>query len=324
MKISYHTVKDNLDTTRGYGNAGFNVVTSLQKLGHEVPFDDPTAPVQISFCSPQWYKFHPGQYKIGYTPWESTELPNGWLEFMNQCDEVWATSQWVAQVYRNAGVTVPVHVYEHGLDEKWEPIERTHDGVTRFLHVGEPAVRKGGQMALDAFRAAFGEREDVHLTLKAYCANFLRGWKDGEFHNSEGLMYNNVTVINDMLHPSELRQLYADHHAMVYPSYGEGFGFIPLQAMGTGMPVISTYEWAPYAKYITLPINGRWDRSIWSVHPGNVLYPDYDELKRAYLFMHRHIDQALRTSYDLAPRIHEEYNWLTKTSEAFEHVTKKF
>ncbi len=44
--------------------------------------------------------------------------------------------------------------------------------------------------------------------------------------------------------------MYHQHDVMIYPTYGEGFGFIPFQALATGMPVISTHEWADYKKYL--------------------------------------------------------------------------
>lgn len=328
MKISFYTVKDNLDTTRGYGNAGFNVVRSLQSLGHDVPFDDPTAPVQIAFCPPHWYKFHEGQYKIGYTPWESTELPDGWVERMNECDEVWATSEWVAEVYKNAGVTKPIHVYHHGLDHKWEPKKRERKDVVKFLHVGEPALRKGGQMTVDAFRAVFGNREDVHLTIKAYHQHYLRVWKDGEITTPEKA-YNNVTIINDSIPEKELMDLYYDNDVMVYPSYGEGFGLIPLQALGTGMPVICTDEWAPYRNYTQmLSFGGRWDRSIWALHPGNVFYPDYDWLKSKMEHLvddePNLLERMFQKYYDQAEYIHKEYDWNFQTEHAFRHIIEKF
>lgn len=326
MKISFHTLKDNLDTTRGYGTAGFNMVTSLQALGHEVPFDDPTAPVQISWNPPQWYKFHEGQYRIGYTPWESTELPDGWLKAMNECDEVWATSEWVANVYEMAGVKRPVHVYEHGLSNFWQPQRRKSGDVIKFLHMGEPALRKGGQMTVDAFREVFGDREDVHLTVKAYHQHFLRVWDNGNITTPEKA-YNNVSVITEQMHLSELLQMYYDHDVMVYPSYGEGFGFIPLQALGTGMPVISTHAWAPYAKYLReYSIGSRRDRSIWALHPGDVLYPKYDDLKTTMRFIanHEELERAHETYYELAPQIHEEYSWKNRTEKAFSHIVSKF
>jgi Glycosyl transferases group 1 len=326
LKISFHTVKDNLDTTRGYGVAGFKVVQSLQQLGHEVPFDDASAPVQISFCPPQWYSFHDGQYKIGYTPWESTELPDGWAEKMNQCDEVWATSEWVAKVYKDAGVMKPIHVYHHGLDHKWAPKKRKIGDVIKFLHMGEPALRKGGQMTVDAFREVFGDREDVHLTIKAYHQHFLRVWKDGEITTPDKA-YNNVTIITEQMHFDELLELYYDHDVMVYPSYGEGFGFIPLQALGTGMPVVSTLQWAPYRKFMEeLPIGTRRDRSIWALHPGDVLYPDYKHLMgHLYNLSRREIlDEHQKRFFLRANEVHKEYDWVKKTEEAFAHIVSKF
>ncbi|URQ04637.1 glycosyltransferase [Streptomyces phage Emma1919] len=325
MKISFHTIKENLDTTRGYGAAGFKMVTSLQELGHEIPFDDASAPVQISWNPPHWYKFHEGQYRIGYTPWESTELPDGWLKAMNNCDEVWATSEWVANVYEMAGVKRPVYVYEHGLDKRWEPRKRQSGEVTKFLHMGEPALRKGGQMTVEAFRAVFGDREDVHLTIKAYHQHFLRVWKDGEITTPDKA-YNNVTVITEQMHFGELLNLYYDHDVLVYPSYGEGFGFIPLQAMGTGMPVISTWEWAPYKDRLpeSLKLNGKWNRSIWALHPGDVLYPNYDELKMLMDRFMIYKEQYQKDAFEAAPFIHDDYDWVRKTEKAFRHLTLKF
>lgn len=326
MKISFHTVKDNLDATRGYGNAGFNVVKSLQRLGHEVPFDDATAPVQISFCPPHWYKFHEGQYKIGYTPWESTELPAGWVEHMNNCDEVWATSEWVADVYKNAGVTKPIHVYHHGLDHKWAPKRRHAGKVIKILHIGEPALRKGGQMTIDAFRSVYGSREDVHLTVKAYHQHFLRVWDNGKITTPEKV-YDNVSVITDSIPEKELMDLYYEHDVLVYPSYGEGFGLIPLQALGSGMPVISTLQWAPYRKYMEeMPIGTRRDRSIWALHPGDVLYPDYNHLKgHLYNLQNRELLEERQNRFFLrANEVHKEYDWDRKTEQAFAHIVSMF
>jgi len=326
LKISFHTVKDNLDTTRGYGVAGFKMVTSLQELGHEVPFDDASAPVQISWNPPHWYKFHDGQYRIGYTPWESTALPDGWVKTMNECDEVWATSEWVANVYEMAGVKRPVHVYEHGLDKRWQPKRRHAGDVIKFLHVGEPALRKGGQMAVDAFREVYGDRTDVHLTVKAYHQHFLRVWHNGKITTPEKV-YNNVSVITEQLHFNELLDLYYEHDVLVYPSYGEGFGFIPLQALGTGMPVMSTYAWAPYKRFMKeMPIGTRRDRSIWALHPGDVLYPDYVQLKgHLYNMQDRErLDEYQKRFFLRANEVHKEYDWVNRTEKAFAHLVSKF
>lgn len=324
MIISYHTIDNNLDLSTGYGAAGFKVVTSLQALGHKVPFSDKTAPVQISFCSPQYYRFYEGQYKIGYTPWESTELPGGWLENMNKCDEVWATSEWTANVYRNAGVTVPVHVYEHGIDSCWQPVDRTPSDKVRFLHVGEPALRKGGQFTLDAFRAAFGSREDVHLTFKTYDRHKLGAWTEKGIILPQ-LAYNNVSILSKTLEPAEMVKFHEDYDVMVYPSYGEGFGLIPLQALATGMPVICTDDWAPYRKYLgSLALSGRYDRSPWLIHPGNVYFPNYEMLVELMKFSADNIDWLRKEFFNQAPDVIAEFDWLAKTEQAFAHIVERF
>ena len=309
MKISYYTVDGNLDKTNGYGNAGFQLIRALQSAGHEVPFNDSESPIQISFCQPNHYKFHDSQYKIGYTPWESTELPDGWLARMNACDEIWATSSWVADVYRNAGVRVPIYVVHHGLDPKWKLVNRELGDKLHFFHHGEPALRKGGQMTLDAFRAAFGDKEDVHLTIKANSQHYLRAWHDGVFSLPE---YDNVSIITTLLFEGELVELYNRMDCMVYPSYGEGFGLIPLQALGTGMPVISTTDWAPYGHYIErahLSIETRRDRSLWPVHPGNVYYPNFDDLVSKMKDVYDNWGTYASHFEVQSVNVHMEFNW---------------
>ena len=320
MDISFYTIKRNRDTSIGYGGAGFKIITSLQELGHRVLFDNPDCRVQLCFTPPHTYRWHPGQYRIGMSPWESTELPHNWLQNMNDCDEVWATSEWTADVFRNSGVTKPVYVYEHGLESKWAPVQRNRGDVVKFLHQGEPALRKGGQMAVDAFRAAFGDRTDVHLTVKAYYQHNIGVWQHGFFLKPD-YAYDNVTVITGNLSSQELIDLYAEHDVLVYPSYGEGFGLIPLQALGTGMPVISTGEWAPYRRFLEpLELYGRWDRSVWSLHPGNVLYPNYDMLVGLYRHAFNNIETLQEKFYKQADEVHKAYNWVEKTEQAMEHI----
>lgn len=321
MRISYYTIDGNLDRNNGYGNAGYQLIRALQRSGHEVPFDDEDAPIQISFCQPNHYTFHEGQYKIGYTPWESTELPDGWLERMNACDEIWATSDWVMDVYHKAGVKVPMNVVPHGLDPKWKLVDRSdRTGPIQFFHHGEPALRKGGQITLDAFRAAFGDSEDVHLTIKANSQHYLRMWKDGVFRLPD---YNNVTIITELLFEDELVDLYNSMDVMVYPSYGEGFGLIPLQALGTGMPVIGTAEWAPYARFIDFKVKTRMDRSLWPVHPGNVYYPDFQDLKLLMKVFAEDRRGWTFSAMQKSPAVHREYDW-DSISKSVENNLEKF
>ena len=169
MDISYYTVRAGLNPAVGFGYAGQNIVRSLQKLGHNVSFANPKAEVQINFTQPDNFKFHRGQYQIAYTPWESTVIPERWREKLTLCDEIWATSDWCANVFTDNGYK-NVKVYSHGIEDIWTPKRRLESDTIKFLHVGVPAERKGGQDTVNAFIKAFGNNHNytfvqIHINL---------------------------------------------------------------------------------------------------------------------------------------------------------------
>jgi glycosyltransferase involved in cell wall biosynthesis len=106
--------------------------------------------------------------------------------------------------------------------------------------MGEPAPRKGGQMVFDTFSEVFGINENATLTIKAHGYNTVRGRR---IYQTSEASPNSRSLELDTY---QLVDLVQRHDVLLYPSYGEGFGLIPLQAMVTGMPVVCTGAWAPY------------------------------------------------------------------------------
>lgn len=301
------------------------MILALQALGHEVPFQDPTAPVEIFFAQPEFWEWsNPNAYHIGYLPWESTALRRGWKERMNSVDEVWTPSPVIAQWYKDAGVTAPIRVYEHGVDSKvWTKKRRRPKNKIRFLHVGEPAPRKGGILALEAFRTAFGDREDVHLTIKAHDYNTALGPEN----RHPNRCYNNVTVITSEYPIEQLVDLHHRHDVLVYPSYGEGFGLIPLQAMVTGMPVVCTEAWAPYKGFLLpdLRLKSTLSESPWSqMHPGKMFHPKFQHLVEIYKEVAANYPHHSASAYRVAYDVEKHYNWVRLTEETFAPIVTKF
>lgn len=328
MQISFSTPRVNLKTSNGYGYAGYNIVKSLQSLGHEVPFQYPKAPVQINFSQPNHFKMHRNQYQISYTPWESTVIPEVWRMNLSLVDEIWTTSDWCANVFQDNGYK-DVKVYPHGIEDIWKPKRRKDDGVIKFLHLGEPAPRKAGQMVVDAFGFLFGNNPEYQLTIKAYKQNTTRVYNNFIEKNIIGLpneVYNNVKIILDEYTDEQLVKLYHDHDVLIYPSYGEGFGFIPLQALATGMPVISTYDWAHYSNYLgPLKLNSELIDSEWThAHPGKVFEPNYQHLLELMRDVSFNFNAYSGYYYAQSTKIHEEYNWIKLTENSFGHIFKKF
>lgn len=331
MIISYYTHEHGLNTNTGYGYAGLNVVRSLQKLGHQVPFGDASAPVQIHFTPPHFYPDRvPGQYYIGYTPWESTELKPGWLEKMNMCDEVWTPSPLIAGWFKDAGVKPPIYVYEHGVAEVWSPVRRVRKGKEplRFLNHGAEASRKCGQFILDAFLEVFGRNSDeASITFKTNGPPPMRIEKDGFLYNPLKYSPKNIKVLPSHIDINELVSLYHDHHVLIGNSQAEGFGLTQLQAMATGMPVVMNKEWAPYSRFILpeLSVSSKLVNTRWKVeHPGKIWQPSFEETCAALRAVAEDFNTFSDKAYDLSPQVREEYDWLKVTEDAFAHIVEKF
>jgi glycosyltransferase involved in cell wall biosynthesis len=318
LKISWGSAIDpkEMGKTNGYGYATDRTMTSLRKLGYEVDYMDPSADVHIHFDQPQYFKAPSKDiYTVIFHPWESTQLNPGWADIMNACDEVWTPSPVIADWYtKYSGITKPVHVFEHGVDPIWTPKPRTATGPFQFLHVGGEATRKGVTDAMKAMRLAFPTGNDVQLNLKI----ISQGWNLGKIAR--------INIINRVIDVSDLVQLYHDNHAFVYPSYGEGFGLTPLQAMATGMPTITVPGWAPYERFLDphLNVGSRFIKSPWPrLHPGMMLEPKMDDLVEAMRYAYHHYDEVHDFAQSQVSKITDFYDWDRLTDEAFQGLQKR-
>lgn len=303
-----------MSNTNGYGYATERMIASLTRLGHTVKQNDPNAPVQIWFDQPHNWKWNDNdQYRIGYHPWESTRLKEGWVDLMNECDEVWTPSPLIAKWYADDGITRPIHVYEHGVDTVWTPKERKVDDKIRFLHVGAEAVRKGGSQTMEAFRKAFPNRDDVALTMKMT----NRGWNIPNI--------GRVSIVNKKVNIRQLVQLYHYNHIFVYPSMGEGFGLTPLQALATGMPTITVPDWAPYERFLDSELNlpARLGPSPFTerdLHPGEMFHIDTDDVVDRMRYAADNYESLQARALSQTAQIFKEYDWDTLTKNAFDEL----
>jgi glycosyltransferase involved in cell wall biosynthesis len=319
MKLSLGTRGKKLSSIRahnGYGYATDNMIASLQRLDYQIEANDPTADVEIWFDQPQHWNHPDGVYKIGYLPWESTELLPGWADIMNTMDEIWTPSPLIAGWFTEyAGINVPVYVYEHGVDHIWTPVRREPESTFKFLHVGTEATRKGGWDTVKAFRQAFPHRKDVSLTCKMVSSRWNGIPKLGR-----------VSYINKIYTFDELRHMFFTHDVYVYPSYGEGFGLTPLQAIATGMPTITVPAWAPYRDYLdpALSVSSKMVASPWhEIHPGKILRPSFDDVIDRMRYVVDNYDTARDRACETAIDVHKAYDWDTITKGVFEALEKR-
>lgn len=327
MKISIGTQFkdiDDLSPLNGFGYATDRMLNSLTILGYEWGVNLPDSDVEIWFEQPHNVRWtNENAYKICYVPWESTALPGldycdrSWYDVMNSADEVWTPSPLIAKWFKEyMGILPPVFVYEHGVDPIWSPVKRTVNDKFKFLHVGMEALRKGGPDTIKAFRLAFPDpkRADVELTMKTTPNGNKIGWLRG------------INFVNEMTTIDKLVGLFHDHHAYVYPSYGEGFGLTPLQAMATGMPTITVPSWAPYSEFLdpNLSLNSKLVSSPWPrIHPGMMFQPSIDDLVDSMRYVYNNYDSTADFAHDQVAGISKRYDWKNLTKDTFESLEKR-
>jgi len=319
MKVSFTGAPEHMYVALGYGNASWHIFQSMKKLGLDPVVRDKEAKVGISFCQPAHYSFGENQYKIGYTPWESTEFLPNWQEGLELADEIWTTSHWNKKIFE-AKLDKEVFVYLHGIDKEFMPMKRKWDRSEpfTFLHIGEPFNRKDGQLVVDVFARLYGNDPRYRLIMKCTKSNML-----SLMNMPPNLVCNNIIIRNDVISREELIDLYASVQCFVYPSWGEGFGFNPLQALAMGIPTICTAEWAEYKDRITLPLDSESAWSPWQeVHPGYMVKPSAEQLAQHMVEVVENYDKYCAVAFKNSVKVHREYDWDLVTRPAAGRLKK--
>lgn len=304
-----------LPQVQGYGIAAVETIKALQKNDLKVSYNVPQPYVHVNFIQPEYYNGYDRQYKIGYTPWESNEIPEMWPVYMNQMNEIWTTSNFCKDVYENNGVK-NVSVIPHGFDpETFNIVDRTLTDRFIFLHIGGPIERKGGKLVAKAFLDVFQNRDDVVLLMKSHGPSEAR-WID-ELGRYRGSIANHprVQVVEEELSAEDMAKLYHIAHCCVYPTNGEGFGLIPFQAIATGLPTITTNltGTADFAHY-SMPLDATWTKG-WGVHLGEWALPDYDHLSHLMNYAVENWEKEKIKAVNSARILHNTQTW--------DHIAKK-
>lgn len=187
---------------------------------------------------PGTYAKHNGLTQVGprvaVTMFESSIMPGAWLEPLNQCAAVITPSHFCADVFKDCGVNVPIHVAPLGVQGRYKPAKRPPGRPLTFLAFLDRGKRKGGLVALQAFLDTFGDYESYRLILKGRNVPPARRFS---------LTNRNVEVIQRDMSEAELYELYLSADVLIFPTKGEGWGLPPREFAATGGIVLAT-DWS--------------------------------------------------------------------------------
>ena len=187
-----------------------------------------------------------GRYNIGYWAWELPEFPEEWTPAFGYADEIWTPSQFTRDSVASCS-PVPVRVVPHSLDPNMKVAgvrDRRKFGLDSvcfvflfFFDFHSFLERKNPLGLIEAYKNAFGNRQDVQLLIKS---------AHSDQHADELRMLQkacsgaNVRILDAVMTREDKEELMASADCYVSLHRSEGFGLTLAEAMMLGKPVIAT------------------------------------------------------------------------------------
>lgn len=195
----------------------------------------------------------PGTRRVGYTVWETDRLPPPRTALLNTLDLVLVPCQWNVDVCRRSGVTVPLAVVPHILDDPSPPVTPLPWPITDttyvFYTIGTWTTRKDMAALVRAYLSAFTSRDPVLLVIKTTARDLTRRGLPlfrptaaralqrlvAEFANPAP-----IRLIDGQISDAAMAALHQRGDCYVSLCHGEGWGLGAFDAAGRGKPVIMT------------------------------------------------------------------------------------
>jgi glycosyltransferase involved in cell wall biosynthesis len=202
-----------------------------------------------AFARSRGGRYLDGRVNVGFWFWELSVFPDEWRSSFEGFDEIWVATAFTQDAVSRAA---PVPVVRMPVAIEPKPAipprrDRSRFGLSEetfvFLFVFDfhsYMERKNPLGLLEAFRLAFGDRDDVALVLKtAHPVDLDTGAEITQVHEAAARA-KNVTVINTVLARTELDALLGTADCYVALHRSEGFGLPIAESMSRGTPVIAT------------------------------------------------------------------------------------
>ncbi len=185
------------------------------------------------------------RYNICFAPWEFSTWQDDYNFCFDGLNEVWASSEFVAEGYRNS-FRGPVKVMPLVVDGEFQRTKSREDfniPQDKFVFMfifdfNSTLLRKNPFGLIKAFQNAFSGNDSVRLVIKTLYKNVFSDYEKSfqEIIASD----NRVIVIDDIMSRNDLMSFIDCCDAYVSLHRSEGFGRTLAEAMLLGKPVVAT------------------------------------------------------------------------------------
>lgn len=265
----------------------------------------------------------PFKRNIAVVPFETTVIPRSWIGRINSFDALLVPCEQNIEAFRSSGVKVPIELIHWGVDpQRHRPLVRDGDrSIFTFGTMGALSTRKGTDILVDAFQAAFPTEKDVHLICKTSFNNYPFMVPDKRVEVQLG------TFTNEEMERDFSQRI----DCFVFPTRGEGFGLTPLEMMATGVPAIVT-GWSGPMEYMTPEtgwlINHGMTRAevftneVYKEECGDWAEPSRDHLIELLRYAYNHRDEVKQKGDAAAKYVQEKWLWKDKISMFHKAIAK--
>lgn len=213
----------------GYGSSSKDLLEAMHDAGIKTSESFNNQNIGLLYHSPYSIMRMETRFRILYTMFESSKIPEDWIEILKLADMVLVPSKWCQKVFADSGIKTRVVPLGYN-DKIFRFIPRPIRKPFTFLHYDAFNTRKGHFEVFNAFNKAFEGNPDVRMIFKTT--------REAISVPISPSVYPNIEVIYGDVPQNELYTIMERSDAFVFPSRGEGFGLTPLEAMATGLPTI--------------------------------------------------------------------------------------
>ncbi|NJN06023.1 MAG: glycosyltransferase family 4 protein, partial [Rhodobacteraceae bacterium] len=196
-------------------------------------------------------------YKICYTMMETYGVHPDLAKLLNGYDEVWVPTDWNKKIFEGGGVTSPVRAMPLGIDPNiFRPGKKTalppatllttkNKGVQEvpegflFINASNPSFRKGIDVVIKAFEAAFSGDPEVALVLSVSYSSLVHCDPFHLIPGGKDACKSRIYVLEGKMTEEEMADMYRSCNVYVTASRGEGWNLPLMEAAACGLPVVA-------------------------------------------------------------------------------------
>ncbi|MCB8920915.1 MAG: glycosyltransferase family 4 protein [Ardenticatenaceae bacterium] len=152
--------------------------------------------------------------------------------------QIWAIGEYAKQEYQSVSnvpcINVPYYFNQDAFLNVMKGAKKSNE-IVKFIYSGKQIYRKGFDILLDAIKLLVAEAYAFHV-------NVIGDTPDQQLYTV--ISKNNLNDYISFLGFKELDevpQIYAANDVLIFPTRYDGWGMVVVEAMASGLPVISSY-----------------------------------------------------------------------------------